>query len=157
MTTLNVNGIDVEVDCDAGKPLLWVLREDLGLTGTKYACGKALCGACTVLIDGRAERSCTQYAVQAEGRDIVTVEGQADGGELTALQQAFRDHHALQCGFCTAGILASATHFLAENPSPSEAEVRDMLSGHICRCTGYDAIVRAILSAAEPQRDEARP
>jgi 2-furoyl-CoA dehydrogenase 2Fe-2S iron sulfur subunit len=124
------------------------LRHTLGLTGTHVGCEHGVCGACTILHDGRAVRSCTQYAVQAEGADITTVEGLAEGGALNPLQQAFRRRHALQCGFCTAGILMSATHFLKKNPRPTEAEVRDMLSGHICRCTGYAAIVAAILDAA---------
>ena len=124
------------------------LRSELGETGTHVGCEHGVCGACTVIVDGRAVRSCTQYAIQAEGATIETVEGLRDGERLNALQQAFHEHHGLQCGFCSAGILMSATHFLKENPRPSEAEVRDMLSGHICRCTGYDGIVRAILDAA---------
>ena len=124
------------------------LRHELGLPGTHVGCEHGVCGACTVLVDGRAVRTCTQYALQAEDTEIVTVEGLAEGEELNALQAAFRDHHALQCGFCTAGILISVTQFLRDTPDPSEAEVRDMLSGHICRCTGYKAIVRTILSVA---------
>jgi 2-furoyl-CoA dehydrogenase 2Fe-2S iron sulfur subunit len=124
------------------------LRHELQIYGVHVGCEHGVCGACTILHDGRAVRSCTQYAVQAEGADITTVEGLAEGGALNPLQQAFRRRHALQCGFCTAGILMSATHFLKKNPRPTEAEVRDMLSGHICRCTGYAAIVAAILDAA---------
>jgi aerobic-type carbon monoxide dehydrogenase small subunit (CoxS/CutS family) len=112
-------------------------------------CEHGVCGACTVLVHGRAVRSCTQYAVQAEGADITTVEGLAEGTALNALQRAFTRNHALQCGYCTPGILMSATQFLAKHPQPSEAEVRDMLSGHICRCTGYASIVRAVLEAAD--------
>jgi 2-furoyl-CoA dehydrogenase 2Fe-2S iron sulfur subunit len=124
------------------------LRHELQLYGVHVGCEHGVCGACTILRDGRAVRSCTQYAVQADGADIVTVEGLSETGALNILQRAFTRHHALQCGFCTAGILMSATHFLKRNPQPSEAEVRDMLSGHICRCTGYVSIVAAILDAA---------
>ena len=124
------------------------LRHELGLYGTHVGCEHGVCGACTVLIDGVPMRSCTQYAVQAEGAAIETIESLADGDALNALQAAFRNNHALQCGFCTAGILMSATAFLRETPAPSEREVREMLSGHICRCTGYEGIVRAILEVA---------
>lgn len=125
------------------------LRHEIGLYGTHVGCEHGVCGACTILIDGRAERSCLTLAIQADGRDITTVEGLGDGDALSTLQQAFSRHGGLQCGYCTPGILASCTQFLAENPKPTEAEVRDMLSGHICRCTGYDGIVRAILDAAD--------
>jgi 2-furoyl-CoA dehydrogenase 2Fe-2S iron sulfur subunit len=124
------------------------LRHELQVFGVHVGCEHGVCGACTILRDGRAVRSCTQYAVQADGADITTVEGLAQDGKLNALQQAFARHHALQCGFCTAGILMSATHFLKQTPRPTEAQVRDMLSGHICRCTGYASIVAAILDAA---------
>jgi 2-furoyl-CoA dehydrogenase 2Fe-2S iron sulfur subunit len=128
------------------------LRHQLQVYGVHVGCEHGVCGACTILRDGRAVRSCTQYAVQADGADIATVEGLADNGALNALQRAFTRHHALQCGFCTPGILMSATHFLRKNPRPTEAEVRDMLSGHICRCTGYASIVAAILDAAGEMR-----
>ena len=124
------------------------LRHELQAFGVHVGCEHGVCGACTVLVDGKAMRSCTQYAVQAEGTDIVTVEGLAEGEVMSAVQRAFAHQQALQCGFCTAGILCSVTHFLRETPSPSEAEVRDMLSGHICRCTGYASIVAAVLEAA---------
>jgi 2-furoyl-CoA dehydrogenase 2Fe-2S iron sulfur subunit len=124
------------------------LRHELQLFGVHVGCEHGVCGACTILVDGRATRSCTQYAVQAAGATITTVEGLAQGGTLNALQRAFMQRHALQCGFCTPGILMSATDFLRRHPQPSEAQVRDMLSGHICRCTGYQAIVEAILEAA---------
>ena len=124
------------------------LRHELKLFGTHVGCEHGVCGACTVMIDGRASRSCLRLAVQVDGAEIVTVEGLADGEALSPLQQAFHRRHALQCGFCTAGILISATQFLRTNPRPSEAEVRDMLSGHICRCTGYHGMVRAILDVA---------
>lgn len=128
------------------------LRHELQAFGVHVGCEHGVCGACTVLMNGRAVRSCTQYAVQADGVDIVSVEGLADGEKLNALQAAFMKHHALQCGFCTPGILCSATHFLGDNPSPTEGELRDMLSGHICRCTGYAQIVSAILEAAETSK-----
>jgi 2-furoyl-CoA dehydrogenase 2Fe-2S iron sulfur subunit len=128
------------------------LRHELQAYGVHVGCEHGVCGACTILRDGRAVRSCTQYAVQAEGAEITTVEGLSPDGVLNALQRAFMRHHALQCGFCTAGILMSATHFLRKNPQPTEAQVRDMLSGHICRCTGYASIVAAILDAAQETR-----
>jgi len=132
------------------------LRHELQAFGVHVGCEHGVCGACTVLVDGRAVRSCTQYAVQADGMSIVTVEGLAEPGTLNTLQQAFARRHALQCGFCTAGILCSATHFLEETPAPDEAQVRDMLSGHICRCTGYASIVAAILDAAAAVREKGR-
>lgn len=124
------------------------LRHELQVFGVHVGCEHGVCGACTILVGGRAVRSCTRYAVQMEGAEITTVEGLAEPGTLNVLQQAFADHHALQCGFCTPGILLSATQFLRQNGAPSEAEVRDMLSGHICRCTGYVGIVAAIMDAA---------
>lgn len=129
------------------------MRHELGLYGTHVGCEHGVCGACTVMVDGRAVRSCTQFAVECDSAAVRTVEGLAARGELSILQQAFRQHHALQCGFCTAGILMSATDFLNRYPDPSEAEVRDMLSGHICRCTGYYPIVAAILDAARAIRE----
>ena len=124
------------------------LRHELQLFGVHVGCEHGVCGACTVLVAGRAVRSCTRYAVQMDGAEITTVEGLAEPDALGVLQQAFAQHHALQCGFCTPGILLSATQFLRQNGAPSEAEVRDMLSGHICRCTGYAGIVAAIMDAA---------
>lgn len=126
------------------------LRHELKLFGTHVGCEHGVCGACTVMIDGRATRSCLRYAVQVDGAEIETVEGLAEGDDLTPLQQAFSRNAALQCGFCTAGILMSTVHYLRENPHPSEEEVRDMLSGHICRCTGYEGMVRAILEVSRP-------
>jgi aerobic-type carbon monoxide dehydrogenase small subunit (CoxS/CutS family) len=128
------------------------LRHELQAFGVHVGCEHGVCGACTVLVGGRAMRSCTQYAVQADGADITTVEGLAAAGTMNALQSAFADEHALQCGFCTPGILCSATHFLRDTPLPTEVQVRDMLSGHICRCTGYASIVAAILQAANPKK-----
>jgi 2-furoyl-CoA dehydrogenase 2Fe-2S iron sulfur subunit len=124
------------------------LRHRLGLTGTHVGCEHGVCGACTVRLDGRAVRSCLLLAAQVDGCELQTVEGLADGGELTPLQAAFREHHALQCGFCTPGILMAAADLL-ERGRPSREQVTDLLSGHICRCTGYEPIVRAILAAAE--------
>lgn len=124
------------------------LRHELNLYGTHVGCEHGVCGACTVTLDGRLARSCMTFAVQAEGAEIGTVEGLAPRGTLNALQRAFSEHGALQCGYCTAGILISATHFLARHPQPNEREVREMLSGHLCRCTGYEGMVRAILSVA---------
>ncbi len=125
------------------------LRHELGLFGTHVGCEHGVCGACTVIVDGAVSRSCLRYAVQCDSSEIRTVEGLAgDDGELNALQRAFNRHGALQCGFCTAGILMSATRFLEETPAPTREQVRDMLSGHICRCTGYEQIVRAVLDAA---------
>jgi 2-furoyl-CoA dehydrogenase 2Fe-2S iron sulfur subunit len=124
------------------------LRHELQAFGVHVGCEHGVCGACTVVIDGRAMRTCTQYAVQADGADIMTVEGLAKGDALNAVQRAFARQQALQCGFCTSGILCSVTHFLKEVPTPTEGQVRDMLSGHICRCTGYASIVAAILEAA---------
>ena len=145
LVRLNVNGRAQEGYAEPRMLLADFIRHELGLYGTHVGCEHGVCGACTVLIDGVPSRSCTQYAVQAEGASIETVESLADGETLSALQAAFRSNHALQCGFCTAGILMSATAFLEEVQAPTESEVREMLSGHICRCTGYEGIVRAIL------------
>ncbi len=123
------------------------LRHELGLTGTHVGCEHGVCGACTVLVDGLPVRSCLMFAPQAEGREITTVEGLATGDALDPLQQAFQDAHGLQCGFCTPGILMTLTAFLAEHPSPDEAEIREALSGNLCRCTGYQHIVDAVLAA----------
>jgi 2-furoyl-CoA dehydrogenase 2Fe-2S iron sulfur subunit len=149
---LTVNGKRRSGEAEPRMLLTDFLRHELQVYGVHVGCEHGVCGACTILRDGRAVRSCTQYAVQADGADIATVEGLADNGALNALQRAFTRHHALQCGFCTPGILMSATHFLRKNPRPSEAEVRDMLSGHICRCTGYVSIIAAILDAAGEMR-----
>lgn len=125
------------------------LRQELGVTGVHVGCEHGVCGACTILLDGKAVRSCSIYAVQVDGERLTTVEGLADGKQLNALQRAFQRHHGLQCGFCTPGILMSATQFIAEHPEPTEDQVRSMLSGHICRCTGYDGIVKAIMDSFE--------
>ena len=151
--TLEVNGQPRIGQAETRRLLSDFLRHELGLYGTHVGCEHGVCGACTVMVDGRAVRSCTQFAVECDGAAVRTVEGLVGQGELGILQQAFRRHHAVQCGFCTAGILMSATDFLSRHPDPSEAEVRDMLSGHICRCTGYYPIVKAILDAARAIRE----
>jgi 2-furoyl-CoA dehydrogenase 2Fe-2S iron sulfur subunit len=152
--SLEVNGERVEAHVLPRINLADFLREHLKLTGTHVGCEHGVCGACTVHIDGVAGRSCLMLAVQADGRRIDTVEGLASGNTLGDLQQAFRRHHALQCGFCTAGILMSCADYLERVPDPSEEAVREMLSGHICRCTGYTPIVRAVLEVAAMRRKE---
>ncbi|MEE2997157.1 MAG: (2Fe-2S)-binding protein [Pseudomonadota bacterium] len=147
--TLVVNGTEVSGFAEPRLLLTDFLRHELGMYGTHVGCEHGVCGACTIIIDGVATRSCLRYAVQCEGMELKTVEGLADrDGTLNTLQKAFNENGALQCGFCTAGILMSATKFLQENPKPDREDVRDMLSGHICRCTGYEQIVRAILQAS---------
>jgi 2-furoyl-CoA dehydrogenase 2Fe-2S iron sulfur subunit len=147
--TLTVNGKTLSGYAEPRMLLTDFLRHELGLYGTHVGCEHGVCGACTIVIDGAATRSCLRYAVQCDGAEIETVEGlAADDGALNTLQKAFNENGALQCGFCTAGILMSATKFLQENPKPSDEEIRDMLSGHICRCTGYVQIVRAIRQAS---------
>jgi aerobic-type carbon monoxide dehydrogenase small subunit (CoxS/CutS family) len=125
------------------------LRHVLRAYGTHVGCEHGVCGACTVMVDGRAVRSCLMFAVQVEGKEVRTIEGLESSGKLNVLQQAFADQFALQCGFCTPGILMSATHFLENNQKPTDEEIKSMLSGHICRCTGYDSIVKAIRQAAK--------
>ncbi len=146
---LCVNGAAYVHDAEPRRLLVDFLRDDLGLTGTHIGCEHGICGACTVIVNGDAVRSCLQFAVQADGAQIDTVEGLAAGGKLHALQESFREHHALQCGFCTPGILMSCVHFLREFPRPSEAQIRIALAGNLCRCTGYRNIERAIAAAAE--------
>jgi 2-furoyl-CoA dehydrogenase 2Fe-2S iron sulfur subunit len=146
---LTLNGRKLSAEAEPRMLLSDFIRQALGATGTHVGCEHGVCGCCTVLIDGVAVRSCLTLALQAEGRAVTTVESLADAnGKLNALQQAFQNNHALQCGFCTPGILMSFTDFLARNPDPSEAEVVDVLSGHLCRCTGYAGIVAAVLEAA---------
>lgn len=152
--TLNVNGDPCTVSVDPSQTLNEVLREELNLTGVKLGCGSGDCGACTVLMDGRAVSSCLTLAVEAEGKDILTVEGLAPSGEkLHVIQEEFIDKGAIQCGFCTAGMEMSALHLLNKNPSPTETEIREALSGNLCRCTGYAKIVEAISSAAQRMND----
>jgi 2-furoyl-CoA dehydrogenase 2Fe-2S iron sulfur subunit len=148
-----LNGRSVSVAVEPRMQVADLLRHVLHNYGTHVGCEHGVCGACTVLIDGRAVRSCLLFAAQLDGTSIVTVEGlAAEGGELNDLQLSFRRHHALQCGFCTPGILASTTQFLKENADPTEHQVRDMLSGHLCRCTGYAGIVKAILATARSRK-----
>ncbi|HVS40656.1 MAG TPA: (2Fe-2S)-binding protein [Candidatus Dormibacteraeota bacterium] len=154
MLTLRVNGGEHRLDVEPRRLLADVLRDDLGLTGTHLGCEQGACGACTVLVDGAAVRSCLLFAVQVEGAEVTTVEALAHGGALHPLQEAFRDHHALQCGFCTPGMLLAAVDLLARNPAPTAAEVREDLSGNLCRCTGYGRIVDAVLDAAGRMRGE---
>ncbi|KAE8756435.1 MULTISPECIES: (2Fe-2S)-binding protein [Paraburkholderia] len=151
---LNVNGTRHEVHCEPRKLLSDTLREDCRLTGTHVGCEHGVCGACTVLIDGRPARSCLAYAVQMDEVQITTIEAVARDGRLSPLQQAMHECHGLQCGFCTPGIVMTFEAYLREHPSPSEAEVRETLSGNLCRCTGYQNIVRAILRAAARMRGE---
>jgi aerobic carbon-monoxide dehydrogenase small subunit len=145
--TLKVNGIVEEVNIEPWWSLSRVLREELGLIGTKEACGNGSCGSCTVLIDGKAVKSCLYLALKARGKEIVTIEGlKGEDGGLHPLQKAFVEHFAVQCGYCTAGMIMAAKAMLDENPNPSEEEIRAGLSGNVCRCTGYVKIVEAILS-----------
>ncbi|HLK85605.1 MAG TPA: (2Fe-2S)-binding protein [Candidatus Binataceae bacterium] len=145
---LTVNGQPHEGSAEPRRLLVDFLREDLALTGTHVGCEHGICGACTILFNGEAVRSCLMLAVQADGAELMTVEGLARGGELHILQLAFREHHALQCGFCTPGMLMAAYDFLRVNPRPTEDEVREALSAVLCRCTGYQGIVRAVMAAA---------
>jgi aerobic carbon-monoxide dehydrogenase small subunit len=146
-----INGETYEREVEARKLLVHFIRDDLDLTGTHVGCDTGNCGACTVFLDGKTVKSCMLLAAQADGATITTVEGLAPDGELTALQRAFSEHHALQCGFCTPGMLLSATHLLERNASPSEEEIRRGIQGNICRCTGYVNIVRAIRAVSEGQ------
>lgn len=148
LITLRLNGEEHRLEVEPRRLLADVLREDLGLTGTHLGCEQGACGACTVLVDGTAIRSCLLFAVQAEGDEVTTVEGLATGAALHPLQEAFRDHHALQCGFCTPGMLLAALDLLNRSPDPTPDEAREELSGNICRCTGYRPIVEAVLDAA---------
>ena len=152
VVTLNVNGTQHQATVEPRLSLADCLRHELGLTGTHLGCEHGVCGACTVLVDGQTTRACLMLAVQAQGAAISTVEGLASGNELNVLQQSFWDNHGLQCGYCTPGILMSLTELLQMNADPSEAEVRECLSGHLCRCTGYHNIVVAALDAAERLR-----
>jgi len=150
--TVTVNGETTTRTVPARMLLVHFLREELALTGTHIGCDTTSCGACTILVDGRPMKSCTMFAVQADGAHIETVEGLAQGGALHPLQQAFWDKHGLQCGFCTPGMLMTSRAFLAENPSPTEDEIRHGISGNLCRCTGYVKIVEAIQAAAATLR-----
>jgi 2-furoyl-CoA dehydrogenase 2Fe-2S iron sulfur subunit len=150
--SFTLNGRKVSAEAEPRTTLADFLRDQLGLTGTHLGCEHGVCGACTVLVDGAAVRSCLTLAVQADGREVRTVESlAAPDGTLNKLQAAFQKHHALQCGFCTPGILMSFTDYLARNPTPTEDEIRDVLSGHLCRCTGYAGIVAAVKDATAPE------
>jgi carbon-monoxide dehydrogenase small subunit len=149
---LRINGNEAEREVETRMTLADFLRLEMELTGTHLGCEHGVCGACTVLVDGQSARSCLMLAVQAAGREVTTVEGLAVGGALNPLQQAFWENHGLQCGFCTPGMLMTLTEFLQSNPDPSEAQVRDAISGNICRCTGYQSIVASALAAARALR-----
>jgi carbon-monoxide dehydrogenase small subunit len=149
---LRINGVEAERDVETRMTLADFLRLEMELTGTHLGCEHGVCGACTVLVDGQSARSCLMLAVQVAGREVTTVEGLAVGGALNPLQQAFWENHGLQCGFCTPGMLMTLTEFLQSNPDPSEAQVRDAISGNICRCTGYQSIVASALAAARALR-----
>jgi carbon-monoxide dehydrogenase small subunit len=149
---VTVNGKAYTREVETRMTLVDFLRHELNLTGTHVGCEHGVCGACTVLVGGASARACLMLAVQCDGQEVTTVESLSDGDTLNPLQQAFRDHHGLQCGFCTPGMLMTLTEFLRDHTDPSEAEVRDALSGNICRCTGYQAIVAATLDAAKRMR-----
>ena len=151
--TAKVNGDDVEFLCDPRETLLDVLRDRLNLTGTKEGCGTGDCGACTVTIEDRLVCSCLMLGVEASGKSIETIEGMAKGDKLHPLQEKFVEHAALQCGICTPGVLVAAKNLLEKNPDPNEEQVRYWLAGNLCRCTGYDKIIRAVLDAAKEMRE----
>ncbi len=153
--SLTVNGCPVDGMASPRMLLSDFLRDEVGLNGVRVSCEHGICGACTVLVDGKTARSCLMLAVQADGCEVTTVEGLARGEELHPIQQAFWDHHGLQCGFCTPGMLITAYELLTRNPDPTEAEVREAIGGNVCRCTGYVFIVKSILAAAERMRQEA--
>jgi carbon-monoxide dehydrogenase small subunit len=147
--SVTVNGAMREADVEPRTLLVYLLRETLGLTGTNVGCDTSSCGACTVLLDGESVKSCTLLAAQVDGREITTIEGLADGDQLHPLQESFHRNHGLQCGYCTPGMLMAAASYLKENPSPNEDDVRLALEGNLCRCTGYQNIVKSILDAAD--------
>jgi aerobic carbon-monoxide dehydrogenase small subunit len=149
---ITVNGVRREADVEARTLLVDFIRDEVGLTGTKIACDTSQCGACTVHLDGKAVKSCTVLAVQADGGGVTTIEALASNGALHAVQEAFREKHGLQCGFCTPGMIMVAVDLLDESPSPSDDEIRHALEGNLCRCTGYENIVRAVHEAAEVAR-----
>ncbi|MFD1158310.1 (2Fe-2S)-binding protein [Roseovarius aestuarii] len=147
--SMTVNGKSASGEIEGRTLLVEFLRENLGMTGTHVGCDTSQCGACVVHVDGKAVKACTMFAAEAEGANVTTIEGMAnEDGSLGTIQQAFQDHHGLQCGFCTPGMVMSAAALLADNPNPSEVEIRDYLEGNICRCTGYHNIVKAIMAAA---------
>jgi carbon-monoxide dehydrogenase small subunit len=146
--SVTVNGDAREAEVEPRTLLVYFLRETLGLTGTNVGCDTSSCGACTVLVDGESVKSCTLLAVQAEGREVTTIEGMATDGEMHPIQDAFHRNHGLQCGYCTPGMIMAAASLLQENPDPTEEQVRESLEGNLCRCTGYQNIVKSILDAA---------
>jgi carbon-monoxide dehydrogenase small subunit len=154
--SVRVNGTTYTRDVEPRDLLVYFLREDLGLTGTHVGCDTSQCGACTILIDNRPVKSCTMFAVQANGRQLTTIEGMARDGKLQPLQEAFWNEHGLQCGFCTPGFIMMASALLESNPSPTEAEIRKGLEGNLCRCTGYANIVRAVQAASGSRSADAR-
>ena len=149
---ITVNGVRREADLEARTLLADFIRDDVGLTGTKIACDTSQCGSCTVDLDGMAVKSCTVLAVQADGKEVTTIEGLASNGTLHAVQEAFREKHGLQCGYCTPGMIMTTVDLLAESPDPSDDEIRAALEGNLCRCTGYENIVRAVHEAAGAAR-----
>ena len=153
---VTVNGRTYDRTVEVRKTLADFLRDDLDLTGTHLGCEHGVCGACTIVLDGAAVRSCLMFAAQVHGRTLETVEGLAEGDRLNPLQEAFREHHGLQCGFCTPGFLMTLTCFLRETPNPTEAEVREAISGNLCRCTGYAGIVRALAGSRAAPRPRVR-
>lgn len=153
--TTTINGEQVEFLADPRETLLDSLRDRVGLTGTKEGCGTGDCGACSVEVDGTLVCSCLMLGVEVDGKSVTTIEGMANGNELHPLQRKFIEHAALQCGFCTPGILVAAKNLLGRNPDPTEEEVRYWLAGNLCRCTGYDKIIRAVLDAAQEMRETA--
>jgi len=152
--SFNLNGKDVDVLVEPRELLIHVLREQLSLTGSHIGCETSHCGACTVDINGESIKSCTFLAVQAQGATVITVEGLAQGGELHPVQQAFTDEHGLQCGFCTPGMLMRSYRFLQENPDPSEEEIRHGMAGNLCRCTGYQNIIKSVQKAAADLKEQ---
>jgi aerobic carbon-monoxide dehydrogenase small subunit len=155
LLTVTVNGREYQAEVEPRELLVYFLREHLGLTGTTVGCDTTTCGACTVLLDGKSVKSCTVLAVQADSREVTTIEGLSTDGELHALQRAFHEHHALQCGYCTPGMIMAALGLIEENDGLSEADIRLGLEGNICRCTGYHNIVKAIQAAAQEMRSPA--
>ncbi len=150
--SFKLNGKAVSINTDSERALLWVLRTDLGMTGTKYGCGKALCGACTVVVDDRAIRSCTLPVRSVKDKEVLTIEGLANNGKLNPIQEAFMKHDALQCGFCTSGMIITAYALLLRNPQPTEEEIVRGMENNLCRCGAHTRIIRAIQSAAEQMK-----
>jgi aerobic carbon-monoxide dehydrogenase small subunit len=155
--SVTINGQSVTRDVEPRTLLVELLRQDLGLTGTHVGCDTSQCGACVVHLDGKSVKACTMLALQADGAKVTTIEGLAKNGELHPMQAAFREHHALQCGFCTPGMIMSAIDLIQHNPKPSEREIREWLEGNLCRCTGYHNIVKAISAAADAMARPGRP